>query len=1010
MTQDHPAVVNLALVGSDSNNTNILNEQVHSFRYDVISNETGGSHKYTIELINYDDSFMGGLIDMYAKLMGSDGSLVDAEPIISGAENSAEASFPKLVIEWGYPGQMSGVHVAQISNIQYKYTQGKERILIIDATDVTEIFEIYTTNIVKTPNRKFSLEIGTTQNFAPSSASNPSLTTPVSNLPLIGLADARGAPIEFHEIIFQILRDLIGAIPGIHIEQLPLFEDYGFGDVMQSLVDGFINPNPTGSYSLAAAKAELEDFFGYYANDPARASVLAREEYYGHYANSVKKLFNYFGITFENPGFDKEAAKARGDRFISLETERVLENGDYGYATNVISSEQIVSNPNGLKALQHATAYQFPEVIDFNNTTNNATLLANLETRAYDYWTRVIMQPGHPPQGVRDAFKVSFEFSENDTNTFRKGETVRIAPSAYFYIDEYIDLNAGIQLAPWSGTFNIVPLIATDRAGVDIDANDRTATRGLIGPTLITLSAAKEKANQDLWAGGLSDAVIGSPEQVRTLTPGLTYEQLTETEQADLEYNNMKFYYKSEKGTDVMQSAQHIINKFNSLVPDGLEIGMLKESIRYAQSFTDIQDKVIDSAGDVPTTAIYLGNKTDLSRFSAQGLTPFNTERNNPRSDDLNTLMYTADPNTPSMLKLVYGGQGANVKYFDFASDHRYLANIVTSYVTVNTFNSFSEYLSAESIKNYLSPMLKVITNFWDYYSDQGGMGTVNLFNDVFNEGGEYNDELFDKNSESLYKMREEFNSITQAFETQLKGGDDIIPISDELFEIFSKEEFKQIIDFIVKDKLSNSWDPLGVNTSINGEDLSTRIKIFFGALSNASYVGHLFHKGAGKLKKSEKKTEEFIAEALMNYTGSSSLDPTVIELPAPEYENSFVYILQDVNPFDTAAALKIQKNLAVQMDFINRNTKDVVTLKVKTLGIPEMDTYREVSAPRRIEFKIENIKNSYVTNKYQHHSHWLSGYYNPLAISHTIDSKGGYSTEFKLIKENGSYGGLSGK
>lgn len=1023
MTQDHPAVVNLALVGSDSNTTNILNEQVHSFRYDVISNETGGSHKYTIELINYDDSFMGGLIDMYATIIGSDGSLVDSAPIIAGAKDSAEASFPKLVIEWGYPGQMSGVHVAQISNIQYKYTQGKERILIIDATDVTEIFELYTKNIVKTPTRKFSLEVGTSQDFLPSSISNPSTTTPVSYLPLIGLADANGAPYEFHEIIFQILRDLIGTIPGIHIQQIPPFEHYGFGDVIQSLVDGFVveNESMSGKRSKSGTNAikEYEDAFRRMHNPKpgdGNAPRLKREAYYGHYANSIKKLFDYFGITFKNPGFDGEAAIANKQQFVSMETERVLEDGSYGYATNVISSEQIASNPNGLKAIQHAASFSsgFTEHIDFNSTANNDHIVGNIERVATFYWNFILgnLSNPYPPQDLIDLFKAEFRFTSNDDNLFKSGTPV-------YRLSARFDVPHNMYGTAWGKRENLraLPFEDPNLIGAVISPDDITASRGAIGTVLSTLTAAREQANQDLMAGGLSEAVIGVPEQA-VLYPSTTYEKLTETEKADLEYNNMKYYYESEKGTDVMKSAQIIIDKFNGLMPDGLKIGMMKESIRYQQSFKDIQDKIVDSTGSVPTTVVYLGNVKDIARSSKQGLPPFNTEKSNPRADDLNTLMYTADPSTPYMLKLSYGGQGANVKYFDFASDHRYLANIVTSFVTVNTFSSFSEYLSAASIKRYLSPMLTVMDNFWDKY--QSNKSIIDNVFKTHRDADKFDNVLDTELQNKLTVMRAEFVDFSQALDSQVLDDGNIIPINAALLDIFSTEEFKKIIDFIVNDKLSTEAAGPELETIIKQyepirqqaieEDLSTRIKIFFGALSNATYVSRLFHKSGGEKLDPETPPEEFIAEALMTYSATGSADPTVISLPAPKHSDSFVYHIQDRNLFDVAAAFKIEKNLAVQSDFLNRNARDVVSLKVKTLGIPEMDTYREVSAPRRIEFKIENIKNSYVTNKYQHHSHWLSGYYNPIAISHTIDSKGGYSTEFKLWKENGSNGVLSGK
>ena len=66
------------------------------------------------------------------------------------------------------------------------------------------------------------------------------------------------------------------------------------------------------------------------------------------------------------------------------------------------------------------------------------------------------------------------------------------------------------------------------------------------------------------------------------------------------------------------------------------------------------------------------------------------------------------------------------------------------------------------------------------------------------------------------------------------------------------------------------------------------------------------------------------------------------------------------------------------------------------------MDTFREVAAPRLVDFHIEDMRNTYIVDRNHNPTHWLSGMYRPLALSHNIDSKGGYTTEFKLLKYYG--------
>ena len=70
------------------------------------------------------------------------------------------------------------------------------------------------------------------------------------------------------------------------------------------------------------------------------------------------------------------------------------------------------------------------------------------------------------------------------------------------------------------------------------------------------------------------------------------------------------------------------------------------------------------------------------------------------------------------------------------------------------------------------------------------------------------------------------------------------------------------------------------------------------------------------------------------------------------------------------------------------------------------MDTHLEIGAPRVVKLNIEDFSPSNdsknLINKYATGTHWLSGAYLPIAISHEINTAGGYTTELKLLKPPG--------
>jgi hypothetical protein len=91
--------------------------------------------------------------------------------------------------------------------------------------------------------------------------------------------------------------------------------------------------------------------------------------------------------------------------------------------------------------------------------------------------------------------------------------------------------------------------------------------------------------------------------------------------------------------------------------------------------------------------------------------------------------------------------------------------------------------------------------------------------------------------------------------------------------------------------------------------------------------------------------------------------------------------------------------------------------LRVKTLGIPEMDTVNEIYK-RSIFFVVRdvsreryldmNLNSKSTTSSRADRIHWLSGQYRPIGIVHTISPSEGYTTELKLYRDIRAVEGLT--
>ena len=134
-------VVKLAVVGDvpgdDATKSLVVpGDQISKFEYTLFGED---SYKFSIELVNYSDTLLTSITKAVAKGLPGIDSL-DYTKQDLGIRGEFK-SLPKLLIQWGYEdldgiSALSTIHTAAITTVDYKFSQGREKILVINAVFV----------------------------------------------------------------------------------------------------------------------------------------------------------------------------------------------------------------------------------------------------------------------------------------------------------------------------------------------------------------------------------------------------------------------------------------------------------------------------------------------------------------------------------------------------------------------------------------------------------------------------------------------------------------------------------------------------------------------------------------------------------------------------------------------------------------------------------------------------------------------------------------------------------
>ena len=440
-------------------------------------------------------------------------------------------------------------------------------------------------------------------------------------------------------------------------------------------------------------------------------------------------------------------------------------------------------------------------------------------------------------------------------------------------------------------------------------------------------------------------------------------------EKERLLYTNIEFSLHSPEGTSTLDTVKDIIKKFNNVVSNATNrVSITEESVvQEGDSFIEIYKTLNENPEDINTTVFKIKSGVLGSTDARADL---------PEIVSFPEINYET---SSGLVSMSYGESTSIVKYFDFVGDIRVLANILGSVTLKQSLENEYEHLNSVAIGNTVVPILQMLLNDEEFKASLEKEEKVDgkrLLRDIQN---------------LLDQMPPESNKASEG-STGDKGN--AAGVSSKFFE-----DIGYITTFINSDNFIQRLEDEGV---VSGEDASKYKNTlrFLRAIAQKEGTKALFDRVDKTAYSSGNST-------LINYSKqvAGKFEEEGVEVP-----KTYVYTLVGNNIFDeyydqkTAVSSRGEisaNSTLIGMDAYHRNSTEVWEIKIKTLGIPEMDTLSEISAPRLFKFDIHDLSSELSLNLRTGdptNVHWLSGIYQPLAIKHTINSSG-YESEFKLIR-----------
>ena len=308
---------------------------------------------------------------------------------------------------------------------------------------------------------------------------------------------------------------------------------------------------------------------------------------------------------------------------------------------------------------------------------------------------------------------------------------------------------------------------------------------------------------------------------------------------------------------------------------------------------------------------------------------------------------------------LDYGNPNSIVAKADFTGDIRVLVNLAQSNYAARQWNDVKQLFDGETTLSK-----NVVTNVIS-------MGLANRISELTTKSATNNQGLNEEEEASLASLKKHQNNLVSTTESdsgEITAGSSDAVIDKELLSIFPE----LVASFSTDEDLNE----------ILGENSAKEMRILASLISNPKTLNWMFPEAVIDGNTNAKTTQ------VITVTGGSVVknDVTVKIL---QRKIDFADIRTRISDLDTQNKLS-----DVSFNFQTAMSQESFTLKLTTLGIPEIDNPSQEFLSRLVFFKFFDPRLA------SGQLHWLSGVYRISGFKHMIAPSQGFLTELSLYRD----------
>ena len=709
------SIVKLAVIGDvfkEGNVKPIPNDQIKSFNYTLLGDN---AFKFVFELVNYDEALLSAITKSVNKIVKDAGTpdYTNLNP-----DHSDLTSLPKILVQFGYEDHkgneiLSKVHFSTVSEVDYKFSQGQEKILILtsvfDPTGGEEADPLDKANYVSTQILDIIFPVENTRTradvFFKKSMSGEENTNPY---------------ITPFDIVINICRDLLrskDAVAWTHLEPsgtpgerpYEVMSNKVLHDALSYKVDYRWNEHDDLKSWLKAGEAELKDGEGSWKD-----SFIVTSEMFGETGQDWIEGKTGFGsrqysdlIQLLEP--------------LHLSLERRYE--EYGYWDNLCKTTVAALASVGAGVIKAVGSFWNATTSIFTNTFSSAS-------DAISAWWSDDMELTYTVnensgtnilEAVYGAVPdLNFHSSGNDpfTAEFRVNQTQtdRIVSGA---METPVTIR---MITPHNSGLVSVNLHGREVVGYTVEGNQ--SQTGVLKDLLLEFQADMLAAiadNEDL-----NEVKNAEAEEAAATTPeddGIPISGMSDSEKLNAFNRSIKFVATSDEGTSIFQTVDSIIKGYNKIFTHGHsqhEMGIAYISETSAGDFNTV---LLEHEGQPLQTRllnIVIGLRTDVVQYQ-EDFYGFD----GPYSREILSSSITKEEEDHLVIHLDYGTNTSIIKFFDYTGDIRWLRNISSSIATNYHIDNIYHHLEGKAIKKSYTEVLPLLLQDPEFVKAMGKTGAT---------------------------------------------------------------------------------------------------------------------------------------------------------------------------------------------------------------------------------------------------------------------------------------------